>query len=93
MVSTWGDLIIDSTELLTYYRHTTRSHLKKVFCPHLCVGRSLQVLEIQTYSSGLNFAAALIWNQNPNFEMTSNREVTYGSHRFTRKRQTAAKYP
>jgi hypothetical protein len=50
-----------------------RSHLKKVFCPHLCVGRSLQALEIPTYSSGLNFAAALIWNQNPNFEMTSSK--------------------
>ncbi len=49
-----------------------RNHLKKVFCPHLCVGRSLQVLEIPTYSSGLNFAAALIWDQDPNFEMTSN---------------------
>ena len=73
-----------------------RTHLKKVFLsgvarsaktdwPKLGVGRSVQVLEIHQYSSGLrptfedlasgksrnvgNLAAALILNQNPFFEI------------------------
>jgi prophage antirepressor-like protein len=48
-----------------------RTHLKKVFWPKLGVGRSVQVLEIHQYSSGLNLAAALILNQNPFFEIGS----------------------
>jgi len=48
-----------------------RTYLKKVFCPKLGVGRSVQVLKIQEYSSGLNLAAALILNQNPFFEIGS----------------------
>ena len=50
----------------------TISLLKKVFWPHLGVGRSFQILEIPAYSSGLKSAPALIWNQNPNLEMPSN---------------------
>jgi hypothetical protein len=65
-----------------------RKNLKKVFWLHLCFGRSFQFLEIQPYSSGLRppekiairravpptgkIAAALTWNQNPNFEIASN---------------------
>gem|GEM_PF-1400754 len=52
-------------------RKVTRTHLKKVFWPKLGVGRSVQVLEIRQYSSGLNLAAALILNQNPFFEIGS----------------------
>ena len=51
-----------------------RSHLKKVFWPKLGVGRSYQILEIPVYSSGLIFAAALILNQNPFFEIASNQK-------------------
>jgi len=43
----------------------TRSYLKKAFGPNLCVGRSVQVIEILEYSSGLNLVAALTLNQNP----------------------------
>jgi len=50
----------------------TRTYLKKVFWPKLGVGRSVQVLEILQYSSGLNLASALILNQNPFFEIGSN---------------------
>jgi len=53
-------------------KRATISHLKKVFCPNLCVGRSVQILEIRQYSSGFNLASALILNQNPFFEMASN---------------------
>jgi hypothetical protein len=49
----------------------SRTHLKKVFWPKLGVGRSLQVLEILKYSSGLDLATALILNQNPLFEIGS----------------------
>jgi hypothetical protein len=38
---------------------TTRSYLKKVFCPNICVGREFQVLEIPAYSSGLKFTPAV----------------------------------
>jgi hypothetical protein len=50
-----------------------RSYLKKVFWPKLFVGRSAQILEILEYSSGLILTAASILNQNPFFEMTSNK--------------------
>ncbi|MCP3953196.1 MAG: hypothetical protein GY697_13410 [Desulfobacterales bacterium] len=50
---------------------TFRSHLKKVFWPNLCVGRSVPVLKIQEYSSGWNLASALTLNQNPFFEIAS----------------------
>ncbi len=49
----------------------TRIYLKKVFWPNLCVGRSVQVLKILEYSSGLNLTAAWTLNQNPFFEMDS----------------------
>ncbi|MDJ0803402.1 MAG: hypothetical protein QNI97_11045, partial [Desulfobacterales bacterium] len=52
-----------------------RSYLKKVFCSHIGVGRSFQILEIPMYSSGSKLAAALIWNQYPNFEMASSHSV------------------
>ncbi len=48
-----------------------RSYLKKVFWPKLGVGRSVQVLKIPQYSSGLNLTSALILNQNPFFEIAS----------------------
>jgi hypothetical protein len=57
----------------------TRSHLKKVFWPKLGVGRSYQILEIPVYSSGLIFAAALILNQNPFFEIASS-VLEIGNH-------------
>jgi len=47
------------------------THLKKVFWPKLGVGRSVQILKILEYSSGLNLASALILNQNPFFEIDS----------------------
>ena len=48
-----------------------RSHLKRVFWPHLCVGRSVPFLKIQAYPSGWNLASALPLNQNPSFEIAS----------------------
>ena len=51
-----------------------RSFLKKVFWSPAFfggIGRSVQILEILEYSSGLNLAAALILNQNPFFEIPS----------------------
>jgi len=45
---------------------------KKSFVPISALGAHFQSSKYQLYSSGLNFAVALIWNQNPNFEMTSN---------------------
>ena len=63
-----------------------RTHLKKVFWPKLGVGRSYQILEIPAVftthgigfagTSGLIFAAALILNQNPFFEIDSKRELS-----------------
>ena len=50
-----------------------RTHLKKVFWPKLGVGRSVQILKILEYSSGLNLAPALILNQNPFFEIGSSK--------------------
>ena len=37
-----------------------RSYLKKVFWPNLCVGASLQVLDILEYACGLKLGSALI---------------------------------
>ena len=48
-----------------------RSYLKRVFCPNLHVDPSLHPLDILAYASGLKFRSALIWNQNPFFEMAS----------------------
>jgi len=55
-----------------------RSNLKKVFWPNLFVGRSVQILEIPEYASGLNLAAASILNQNPIFEMASRSNLIEG---------------
>ena len=51
----------------------TRSHLKKVFWPNICVGALFQVLDIQKYACGLKLGPALILNQNPFFEMASSQ--------------------
>ena len=50
----------------------SRSHLKNVFWPNLCVGPSFQVLDILQYACGLKRGPALILNQNPLFEIASN---------------------
>jgi hypothetical protein len=47
-----------------------RSYLKKVFWSNLIVGRSVQILEILEYSSGLNLTSAVTLNQNPIFEIS-----------------------
>lgn len=39
--------------------------------PNLCVGRSVQILEILEYACGLNLTAALILNPIEGFETTS----------------------
>ncbi len=49
----------------------TRSYLKKVFCPNLCVGPSFQLLDILEYACGLILGPALTLSQNPIFEMAS----------------------
>jgi hypothetical protein len=49
----------------------SRSHLKKVFCPNLCVGPSFQLLDILEYACGLKLGPALTLCQNPIFEKTS----------------------
>ena len=51
----------------------SRSYLKKVFCPNLCVGSSIQVLDILEYACGLKLGPALILSQNPDFEMAYSR--------------------
>ena len=51
----------------------SRSYLKKVFWPNLCVGSSFQVLDILQYACGLKLGSALTLNQNPDFEMASSR--------------------
>jgi hypothetical protein len=51
----------------------TTSHLKKAFWPHIFVGGKIQILGILEYASGLNFASAAIWSQNPFFEMACNK--------------------
>jgi hypothetical protein len=61
-----------------------RSHLKKVFWPNLGVGRSVQVLEILQYSSGLNLTAALTLNQNPFFEIASKNLAGAASKQLAR---------
>ncbi len=48
-----------------------RTYLKKVFWLNLCVGRSVQILEIQQYFSGSNLSPALTLSQNPIFEIGS----------------------
>jgi len=54
----------------------SKSYLKKVFFPNLCVRPSFQVLDILEYACGLKLGPALTLSQNPIFEMASNvREV------------------
>jgi hypothetical protein len=48
------------------------SDLKNVFWPNLFVGRSVQILEILEYYSGLNLTSAATFEQNPIFEKASN---------------------
>jgi hypothetical protein len=55
---------------------TTRSHLKNVFWPNIFVGASFQILDIQQYACGLKLGPAAILNQNPIFEMASNKKAT-----------------
>ena len=50
-----------------------RTHLKKVFSPELGVEPSSQVLDILEYASGLRLGHALISDENPNFEIGSNK--------------------
>ena len=52
----------------------TRSYLKKVFWPRLCVEPFIQLLGILKYACGLNFGPALILNQNLFFEMASSKK-------------------
>jgi hypothetical protein len=53
----------------------TRTQLKNVFWPNIFVGASFQILDIQQYASGLKLSPAAILNQNPIFEMDSNRDL------------------
>jgi hypothetical protein len=55
---------------------TTRSHLKNVFWPNIFVGALFQILDIQQYACGLKLGPAAILNQNPIFEMPSNKKAT-----------------
>jgi hypothetical protein len=41
-----------------------RNYLKKVFWPNLCVGPSLQILDILEYACGLKLGPTLTLNQN-----------------------------
>ena len=56
-----------------YEVYYTRTHLKKVFWPNICVGASFQLLEIHEYDCGLKLGSALILNQNPFLEIGSNK--------------------
>ena len=71
------------------YPNHARTHLKNVFWPNLFVGASFQILDIQQYACGLRptkiigsagspaqrgkLGPAAILNQNPIFEMGSNK--------------------
>jgi hypothetical protein len=58
---------------------TTRSHLKNVFWPPAFfggTGASFQILDIQQAACGLKPGPAAILNQNPIFEMPSNKKAT-----------------
>ncbi len=50
-----------------------RTQLKNVFWPHIFVGASFQILNIQQYAFGLKLGPAAILNQNPIFEMGSKK--------------------
>ena len=67
-------MILDSVES-RFQLVSTKSYLKKVFCPNFCVGPLLQLLGILQYACGLKFGPALNLNQNPFFEITSNRST------------------
>jgi hypothetical protein len=54
-------------------RRTYKSYLKKVFGPDFCLAPSSQILDILEYACGLTLGRALNANENPNFEMASNR--------------------
>jgi hypothetical protein len=54
-----------------YFWMDTRSYLKKVFFPNLCVRPSFQLLDILEYACGLKLGPALTLSQNPIFEMAS----------------------
>jgi hypothetical protein len=54
-----------------------RTHLKNVFWPHIFVGASFQILDIQHYACGLKLGPAAILNQNPIFEMGSNIQFAF----------------
>jgi hypothetical protein len=51
-----------------------RTYLKNVFWPNIFVGASFQILDIQQYASGLKLGSAAILNQNPIFEIGSNKK-------------------
>jgi hypothetical protein len=50
-----------------------RIQLKNVFWPNIFVGASLQILDIQQYACGFKLSHAAIMNQNPIFEMGSDK--------------------
>ena len=52
---------------------TFRSYLKKVFWPNFFVGASFKILEILEYACGFKLGSAANLNQNPIFEMASNK--------------------
>jgi hypothetical protein len=58
---------------------TPGSHLKNVFWPPAFFGgidASFQILDIQQYACGFKPGPAAILNQNPIFEMASNKKAT-----------------
>jgi len=55
---------------------TTRNHLKNVFWHNIFVGASFQILDNQQVACGLKLGPAAILNQNPIFEMPSNKKAT-----------------
>ena len=85
-------------EFQTQDTNNIKSYLKNVFWPNLGVGPSLQVLEILEYVCGLKLGPALILNQNPIFEMASNKNAGFiyiwpESANPTRARIDRCRYP
>jgi len=52
-----------------------RTHLKNVFWLNIFVGASLKILDIQQYACGFKLGPVAILNQNPIFEIGSNRPL------------------
>jgi len=70
-----------------------RSYLKKVFWPNFFVGASFKILEILKYACGFKLGPAANLNQNPFFEMASNKRpgviVLYFTGRWDIPNQTS----